>query len=279
MAHRHVDLDRALAAGLAAIEAAEEVVLHHFGRIDLAIEIKGDGSPVSEADQAAEVAVRAVLARLTPEIPVLGEEHGDDDPDASLRWVVDPIDGTVSFVHGLPLFGSLLALHDVADDRVLVGVLSLPALGHRYAAAWGRGCTRNGEPLVLKPNSGRARQIVSVGDPSWFRASKVLHDYHTLVDASPYLRGYADAFGHAMALGGGVDAMVDPGLQPWDLLASRCLIREAGGLFLRRPSAQGGKVEDVIMGRPGPVREIARLLGWGADVAAEGTEPLEVSRP
>ena len=67
--------------------------------------------------------------------------------------------------------------------------------------------------------------------------------------------------------------MVDPGLKPWDLLASRCLVIEAGGLFLRRPSAQGGNVEDTILGRPGPVREVARLLGWGAGVIAEGAEP------
>lgn len=274
MGDSHVDLDRALAAGLAAVQAAEQVVMHHFRRLDLAIEIKGDGSPVSEADQAAEVAVRAVLAKATPEIPVLGEEHGDDDPDAPLRWVVDPIDGTVSFVHGLPLFGSLLALHDVAEDQVLVGVLSLPALGERYAAASGRGCTRNGEPIRLKPDSGRARQIVSAGDPSWFRESKVLGDYHTLVDTYPHVRGYTDAFGHGMALNGGIDAMVDPGLKPWDLLASRCLMREAGGLFLRRPSAQGGDVEDVILGRPGLVREIAGLLGWGSGALAEGTEPI-----
>ena len=268
-----LDLDALLAAGLAAVNAAEAVVLHHFGRIDLAIEIKGDGSPVSEADQAAEVAVREVLAARTPEIPVLGEEHGDDDPDARLRWVVDPIDGTVSFVHGLPLFGTLLALEDVAGGRVLVGILSLPAQGERYAAALGRGCTRNGAPLVLAGNSGRAREVVSAGDPAQFSAARVLDEYHALVDACPHLRGYTDAFGHAMALQGGVDVMVDPGLQPWDLLASRCLVAEAGGLVLRRPSAAGGQVEDAIMGRPGAVRRTAQLLGWGANVQAEGTEP------
>lgn len=268
-----LDLGHALEAGLAAVEAAEEVVLHHFGRIDLAIEIKGDGSPVSEADQAAELAVRRVLAERTPDIPVLGEEHGDDDPDAALRWVVDPIDGTVSFVHGMPLFGTLLALEDVSSDRVLVGILSLPAQGERYAAALGRGCTRNGTPLTLAPDSGRARQVVSAGDPAQFTAAGVLDEYHALVDACPYLRGYCDAFGHAMALRGGVDVMVDPGLKPWDLFATRCLIQEAGGLILRRPSKAGGNVQDAILGRPGPVRALAATLGWGDDVIAEGTEP------
>ena len=271
--HPHVDLDAALAAGIEAVQAAEAVVLHHFGRIDLAVEIKGDGSPVSEADEAAEHAVRRVLAERTPDIPVLGEEHGDDDPNASLRWVVDPIDGTVSFVHGLPLFGTLLALQDVASDAVLVGILSLPAQGDRFAAAAGRGCTYNGQPLVLDPESGRARSVISAADPAQFSAAKVLHELHTLVDHHAYVRGYTDAFGHAMALRGGVDAMVDPGLKPWDLLASRCLIAEAGGLMLRRPSKQGGAVEDAILGRPRAVRALAELLGWGDDVAVDGTEP------
>ncbi len=268
-----IDLDRALSAGLAAVQAAERVVLHHFRRPDLAIQAKCDGSPVTEADQASELAVREVLGQATPEIPVLGEEHGDDDPDAPLRWVVDPIDGTVSFVHGLPLFGALLALHDVVADRVLVGVLSLPALGERYAAAVGRGCTRNGAPWTLTPYSGHPRTIVCAADPQQFISAEVLDEYHTLVDAHRYLRGYTDAFGHAMVLGGGVDAMVDPGLQPWDLLASRCLIVEAGGSILRRPSAAGGEVVDAILGRPGPVRGLADLLGWHDGVLAEGVGP------
>ena len=268
-----VDLDRALSAGTAAVQAAEEVVLHHFRRPGLAIQTKSDGSPVTEADQASELAVREVLSKATPEIPVLGEEYGDDDPDARLRWVVDPIDGTVSFVHGLPLFGALLALHDVVDDRVLVGVLSLPAQGERYAAALGRGCTRNGAPWTLPRHSGQPRTIVCAADPQQFSAAGVLDEYHALIDAHRYLRGYTDAFGHAMVLGGGVDAMVDPGLQPWDLLASRCLVVEAGGLILRRPSAAGGDVVDAILGRPGPVRGLAGLLGWQDGVLAEGVEP------
>jgi histidinol-phosphatase len=269
-----VDLEEALSAGLAAVQAAERVVLAHFGRPGLAVQSKGDGSPVSEADQASELAVREVLSSDTPEIPVLGEEYGDDDPEARLRWVVDPIDGTVSFVHGLPLFGTLLALHDVVEDRVLVGVLSLPALRERYAAAWGRGCTRNGAAWTLTPHSGHERTIVGAADPQQFSSAGVLDEYHTLIDNHRYLRGYTDAFGHAMVLGGGLDAMVDPGLKPWDLLATRCLVREAGGLVLRRPSAAGGDVVDAILGRPAPVRGLAALLGWRAGVLAEGVEPL-----
>ncbi len=273
MGHGDVDLDRALSAGLAAVEAAERVVLRHFRRPGLAIQSKGDGSPVTEADRASELAVRESLRAATPEIPVLGEEYGDDSPEARLRWVVDPIDGTVSFVHGLPFFGTLLALHDVDADRVLVGVLSLPAQGERYAAALGRGCTRNGASWTLSRHSGQPRTIVCAGDPEQFSSAKVLDEYHTLIDAHRYLRGYTDAFGHAMVLGGGVDAMVDPGLQPWDLLASRCLLVEAGGLILRRPSAAGGALVDTILGRPGPVRGLAGLLGWNAEVLAEGAEP------
>jgi len=257
-----MNLERALSAAVAAANAAQSVLLEHFGRVDLGVEFKGDGSPVTMADKAAEREVRRVLGERTPELPVFGEEQGDDAPEADLTWVVDPIDGTISFVHGLRFFGTLIALWDRREDSVLVGVLNLPAMGEMFSAATGTGLLLNGAPHQTRPRT-EGRTLVGMGDRAQFLASSCGDEFALMCGAHPYVRGYTDAFGHAQVLQGGLDVMVDPGLKPWDLLASRCLLDEAG-LTMRRRASQGEEgSEDAILGRAEEVDSMARLLGWG----------------
>lgn len=256
------DRERTLSAAVAAANASQDVLLHHFGTADLEVEFKGDGSPVTVADKAAEREIRRVLGDLTPHIPVFGEEQGDDSPGADLTWVVDPIDGTISFVHGLRLFGTLIALWNRREDTVLVGVLNLPAMGEMFSAATGTGLLLNGEPYRTRPRTA-GRTLVGMGDRAQFLASSCGDEFDLMCGAHPYVRGYTDAFGHAQVLQGGLDVMVDPGLKPWDLLASRCLLREAGLTMRRRRSRAGEGDEDVILGRSEEVEAMGQLLGWG----------------
>ena len=260
----------------AAIEAAHEggrEAMARFRAADLDVQHKEDGSPVTDADLAAERAVREALGRRFPAISVLGEEEGlDHRSDSPLQWVVDPIDGTISFSRGIPLFGTLLALRDTVADRSLLGVIHMPALGETYAGARGLGTFCNGVRLALRPGPsagtpelGEDRAdipqiVLAAGDPAQFRLA-ACNGAYTRLAQSPLLRGYTDCFGHAMVLRSAVDVMVDPHLSPWDLAASEVLLEEAGGAVFKRPSLDEGKV-DAVLGRPDLVQHVSELLGW-----------------
>lgn len=263
----------ALEAAIEAVQAAGKETLARFRSPDLDVQIKDDGSPVTDADLVAERVVREALNRRFPGINVLGEEGGlDHRSDSALQWVIDPIDGTISYSRGIPLFGTLLALRDTVADRSLLGVIHLPALGETYAGARGLGTFANGVRLAIEPGPaagtpelGEDRAdlpqiVLAAGDPAQFRLAACGEAYARLAQ-SPLFRGYTDCFGHAMVLRGAVDVMVDPHLSPWDLAASEVLVEEAGGAVFTRPSIDEGKV-DAVLGRPDLVQHVAELLGW-----------------
>jgi len=259
-----IDLGRALAVAVEAARAGEEPIMRRFRTGALGLQHKGDGSPVTEADREAELAIRAVLRDAFPEIGVFGEEHGEElGADRSHRWIVDPIDGTISFVHGIPLFGTIVGLQEVESGRSVVGVLNFPALGETYSGAAGRGCLCGEQQLRIPPPPAdleAERVVVSAGDPRQFIDAGCADD-HARLARSDLFRGYSDCFGHAMVLRGGVGVMVDPGLAPWDVVASTVLAEEAGGAAWTRPSLAEGKV-DLILGRADLVDRVGRSLGW-----------------
>jgi histidinol phosphatase-like enzyme (inositol monophosphatase family) len=219
------DLARAARAAEAAAERARAEILPRFRRVSA--ERKADGSPVTEADLAAERAIRETLRAATPEIAIVGEEYGREGAAGGLAWLVDPIDGTIAFSRGIPLYGTLLAL--VEDDEPLLGLIDLPGLGERYVGWKGGGCRRNGEPVRASAQADLRRALVSHGDPFCFELAGESRAFERMAREVPLLRGYTDAFGHAMVLSGAVDAMVDLHLNPWDAAATRVLIAEAGG--------------------------------------------------
>jgi len=265
-----IALIKPLQVAISAAQAAAVPILERFRAHDLKVDGKLDGSPVTEADKAAEAVIRAHLKEAFAEIDICGEEEGSEDSGSRYQWVVDPIDGTLSFLHGVPLFGTLIGLEDRHNGAGLLGVIHLPALGETYAGGRGLGVRCNGEELSLitsgDRDGGSAEEqsfqstLFSVGDPLQFELSGCLDDYKALANR-PLVRGYTDCFGHAMVLRGAVGAMVDPGLAPWDLAASRALILAAGGAFFSRPSRQDGKA-DVILGRSDLVETLADDLGW-----------------
>lgn len=209
----------------AAADAARGEILPRFRNV--AVETKGDGSPVTEADLAAERAIRDVLREATPEIGILGEEYGEEGALEGRVWLVDPIDGTLSFSRGIPLFGTLIAL--LEDGVPVLGLIDLHALGERTVGWQGGGVRCNGRPVRVSERTDLAEAIVAHGDahcfdlfgdrPAWERLSRDLR----------YLRGYTDCFGHAQVIAGTVDAMVDLCCQSWDIAAALLLVREAGG--------------------------------------------------
>jgi myo-inositol-1(or 4)-monophosphatase len=249
-----IDFERFARAAGAAVDRARAEILPRFRRVSA--ERKADGSPVTEADLAAERAIRESLRAATPDVAILGEEYGREGGSGGLAWLVDPIDGTIAFSRGIPLFSTLIALVD--GDEPLFGLIDLPALGERYVGWRGGGCRRNGEPVRVSSERDLRRALVSHGDAFCFERAGERAAFERMAREIPLLRGYTDAFGHAMVLSGAVDAMVDLDLNPWDAAATRVLAPEAGGACLVTPPA-AGKI-GLVFGSPPLVEQLADFL-------------------
>jgi len=259
-AHAALDLPALARVAEAAADRARAEILPRFRQV--AVETKTDGSPVTEADRAAERAIRALLREATPGIPILGEEYGAEG--ASERggplWVVDPIDGTIGFSRGIPLFGTLLAL--TVDGEPVLGLIDCTALGERTVGWAGGGVRRNGQPVRASHATDLRRAIVSHGDVFCFDRAGQRAAFERMAREIPCFRSYTDAFGHALVIAGAADAMVDLDLNPWDMAATRVLVREAGGACVVTPE-RGGKA-GLVFGAPALVEQLASWLDPGA---------------
>jgi histidinol phosphatase-like enzyme (inositol monophosphatase family) len=248
-----IDLAAAARAAEAAADLARAEILPRFRNV--AVETKSDGTPVTEADRAAERVIRAHLRAAFPEFGLLGEEYGDEGGDGP-KWIIDPIDGTIGFSRGIPLFTTLIALVDAGEP--VLGLIDCPALDERYVGWRGGGCRRNGTPTAVSQETDLRKAIISHGDPFCFDLFGARETFERMAREIPMLRGYTDAFGHAQVLGGGVDAMVDLALNPWDAAATQILVKEAGGRCVTLPGP-GGKL-GLIFGSPALVEQLEDFL-------------------
>ena len=217
-----------------AARLAGALTLQYFGGV-FAIDRKEDASYVTEVDRRAEELLRARLSERCPADGLIGEEFGVAEGESGRNWTVDPIDGTLSFVHGVPLFGVLIGL--MVGDEAVLGIVHLPALDETIAAARGQGCDwrRAGRDL------GPAR--VRVETDSLDRALVLATDFARLPDvqtggafarlarAAGALRGWGDCYGHVLVATGRADAMIDPRMKPWDSVPLQPIVEEAGGRF------------------------------------------------
>ena len=217
------------------LEAAEELARHIGGvalrhyRSLLTVETKPDGSPVTIADREAETAARAWLAARFPNDGILGEELGELEGTSGRRWVIDPIDGTKTFVRGVPLWGSLVAL--VEGERVLAGAACFPAVDETIAAAPGEGCWWNGQRARVSECAALSGATVLITDDRTFRAPALYDGWHTLAGESFIARTWGDCYGYLLVATGRAEVMVDPIVNPWDAACFQPIIEEAGGVF------------------------------------------------
>jgi histidinol-phosphatase len=256
-------LTRLMDTAVDAAHVAAVPIRAYFESQDLCIREKSDGSPVTQADQEGEMLIRSHLlseAIIGP-LDILGEEGGLQGRGTRWQWVVDPIDGTRSFIHGIPLFGTIISLLDTREKLPVIGIIHLPMLGLTYAAAKGRGATCQGKALSLPETLRIEEAIIGVGDLAQFTSANREADYHHLLTLSAYVRGYTDCFGHGLVVSGALGAMLDPGLNPWDILATQVLIEEAGGVGIFRPSSDPNKI-DALFGNRSLVHHIARELAF-----------------
>ncbi len=194
-------------------------------------EIKPDGSPVTIADREAELSIRSRIRNAFPDDAILGEEFEDEQGDSGYRWTIDPIDGTKSYVCGVPLFGTLIGIR--RDDRTEAGILYLPMFDELYAAYRGGGTTCNGEPCRHICGASRLEDAVMVS--SGFEYATVNgpwgQAFRSLLDTVRLYRTWGDCYGWALLLRGCVDIVFDPGLKVWDMTPLEVLTVEAGGVF------------------------------------------------
>jgi histidinol-phosphatase len=226
--------DLALALELADI--ADEITLGRFRAVDLVVETKPDLTPVTEADRAVEEAVRARLAVARPEDGIVGEEFGAAEGTAGgRRWIIDPIDGTKSYVRGVPTWATLLALEE--DGDVIVGVVSAPEVNRRWWARRGEGAWLDdglaGAPRRLGVSAVRElsdAQLSFGGLEDWNDIGRI----EVLLELSRACwrtRGLGDLWSYMLVAEGAVDIGLDPIVSVWDLAAPKVIVEEAGGRF------------------------------------------------
>ena len=216
-----------LAVATDAAYAAGRRTLAYFNtRID--VETKADNTPVTRADREAEEMIRATILRHFPSHGILGEEGGiHEGSDPRFRWIIDPIDGTKSFVCGVPLYGVLIGVE--VNGAASVGVVYLPALDEMLAAATGLGCTWNGRPARVSTTSRIEDAVVSC--TSITTALSRSDAFETIASRAKVTRGWGDCYGHVLAATGRIDVMLDPRMNPWDAAPFAPIYAEAGGHY------------------------------------------------
>jgi inositol-phosphate phosphatase/L-galactose 1-phosphate phosphatase/histidinol-phosphatase len=197
-------------------------------RTALQVDLKADASPVTQADRAAEAAMRALLEAEVPAHGILGEEHGRVRIDADHVWVLDPIDGTKSFITGSPLWGTLIAL--VHQGRVEMGMIDMPVLGERWVGQAGRGARCNGRAVHASGCTTLAQARIVTTSPDAFAADEWAA-YDALSRACAMRRFGGDCYGYAQLAGGHIDLVAECQLQPYDYMALVGVVEGAGGVI------------------------------------------------
>lgn len=253
-----MDIEDGLALALELSDIADAITVDRFRAIDLVVETKPDLTPVTEADRAVERALREHLAKRAPGHGVLGEEYGDEIGGGDFRWVIDPIDGTKSYVRGVPVWATLVALEHRGVP--VVGAVSAPALGTRWWAGRGLGAFRDGTPIAVS-------RVCELGDAQISFAWDTKERFETdgigdrmleLAHRCWRMRGFGDFWQHTLVAEGAFDISVDPIVSYWDAAALLPIIEEAGGSWSTltgdRPAlpeslvCTNGLVHDAVIG-------------------------------
>jgi histidinol-phosphatase len=216
----------------AVIELAQVVgdtAMEYFGYPKLVVETKSDGSPVTVADRTAEKRAHEWLAQNFPKDGIVGEEFGSERPDAPRRWIIDPIDGTKSFVRGVPLWATLVAL--VEGDTVLAGAVNCAAAGEMVGAALGEGAWWNGSRCSVSSIGSIADATVVTSDDRFPKRPDRRARWDKLADSARVARTWGDGFGYVLVATGRAEVMVDDAFAIWDAAAPYAIVTEAGGLF------------------------------------------------
>ena len=245
-----------LAAALEISDAAAAIPMRYF-RSGVSVEDKPDESPVTIADRETEKSIRAAIERRFPGHGILGEEFGKSGKDAEFTWIIDPIDGTRSFICGVPLFGMLLGVLHRGDP--VAGVIRMPALGEVFGGCRGGGATMNGKPI-------HCRKIASINEARVFiNEANRIHGKEPeklarLMALGHTRRAFNDCYAFALLAMGQIDVVVDFDLQPYDYLPLVPVVEAAGGVITDWNGEKLGLKSDGTVAAAGSAALHAELL-------------------
>ena len=247
---------------------ASALTMRWFQTADVRVERKSDESPVTQADREAERLIRDTVSAAFPGDGFIGEEEGTSADTTGFRWVIDPIDGTVSFAAGVPLYGSLVGIERTLADgsrRVVAGVASMPALRERVWAVEGGGAwwEREGRPTVrarVCAPTPLSESIVCTTGSEYYRRSGRMHVLKRLEETCGRMRGWSDCYSLVLLATGRCQLALDPVMNPWDCGPFPVIIAEAGGVFTNWKGEQGIHGGDSIACHPSMHAEVLRLL-------------------
>jgi myo-inositol-1(or 4)-monophosphatase len=231
-----------LAVAVDAARAAGQHTLKFFN-CKLEVSYKSDDSPVTRADVESEAMIRRQIAKHFPQHAVLGEESGSTTgTDSRIRWIIDPLDGTKSFIRGVPLYGVLVGVE--IDGVTRVGATYLPATDEMFAAAEGLGCTFNGKAVHVSKVDRLEDATITTTNAA--RCAARLDDYTKLITTTAMCAGWGDAYGYMMVATGRADIMLDPRTSPWDIAAVVPIIKESGGTITSWDGQESLRAGDAV---------------------------------
>lgn len=222
------ELNKILSFAVDIAREAGEITLKHFRNLNH-VDRKADGSVVTIADREAEKFLRDSIESKFPDDAILGEEYGEKDGTSGRRWVLDPIDGTYSFVHGVPFYGVLIGVEE--ENEPCVGVINIPASNEIVYAAKGLGCCFNDQPTKVSNVDSIDDVLLLTTDfdlCEQFGFGNVVNELRKRVDKS---RTWGDCYGHVLVATGRAEIMLDPVMNIWDCAALLPIVEEAGGTF------------------------------------------------
>ncbi|RYZ39827.1 MAG: histidinol-phosphatase [Myxococcaceae bacterium] len=207
---------------------AGDVALGFF-RGGIAVDTKSDGTPVTVADRTAEWTARQWLEERFPDDGILGEEFGETRPGAKRRWILDPIDGTKTFIRGVPLWGTLVAVAE--GERILAGAAYFPAVNEMLVASPGLGCFWNDTAARVSSQAELSQAVALITDERFLQNPTKGAGWRELSRQASLSRTWGDCYGYLLVATGRAEVMVDEALSPWDAAALQPIIEEAGGVF------------------------------------------------
>lgn len=244
----------------AAVDAAQQAGKLALGYFDnnVRVEWKQDESPVTVADRNAEQFLRHTLLAKFPGDGFLGEEFGDQPGTSGFRWIVDPVDGTRSFVRGIPIWATLVGLEYKGEQ--IAGVAVLPALGDTYRALRGEGAFRNERPLHVSKVAELREAMMFYSSISWFVKAGKRDLFLDLAVKTQRQRGFGDFYGFVLVAQGSGEIMIEHGVHSWDMAALKPIIEEAGGRFSDWQGNPTIESPDVLATNGTLHEEVLRLL-------------------
>ncbi len=236
--------DLAIEAARGGGDFAKRIYDDTFDARDMQVIQKENNSPVTVADRGAEQLIREMITKHFPQDGFLGEEYGDQPGSSGFRWVIDPIDGTKSFIRHVPIWATLIGLE--FQGELIAGAVYIPVFNQMYHALRGNGAYLDARRIRVSQVDKLSEAILCYSSMGWFTRAGKEETFHNLYKQTYRQRGYGDFYGFVLVAQGSCEIMLEHGVNPWDIAATKAIIEEAGGTFTDWDGGGGIDRPDVL---------------------------------